>query len=85
MGHEKTYFAWVTVNFNPDGTIEGPKAGSWGLRADGMTIDIIVDGVEYSGRLLRSFAAGHGRWVMSFTALSEEGIALWGAGVAVLY
>ena len=73
----------ITVNLNPDGSITGPKTGSWSLEGDGKTFNITVDGVQYRGRLLRSFANDHGLWVMSFTAKSSEGIALWGAGVAL--
>jgi len=73
----------VTVNFNADGTIVGPHTGTWALADDGTTFTITLDGVEYSGRLLRSYASDHGRWVMSFTVMSAEGIALWGAGVAL--
>jgi len=72
-----------TVNFQPDGTIIGRDiSGSWSLDEDGTTIRISLDNVNYTGRLSRSFAADHNRWVMSFTAMSEAGIALWGAGLA---
>ena len=74
----------TTVNLNQDGTISGPKTGVWHLADDGKSIAITIDGVEYTGRLLRCYAADHDRWVMSFTAMSREGIALWGAGVAAV-
>lgn len=70
----------VTVNFNTDGTIEGPHTGTWQLEADGVTFNVTLDGVAYNGRLLRSFINDFGRWGMSFTVMSAEGIALWGAG-----
>ncbi|MCL2202613.1 MAG: glycoside hydrolase family 43 protein [Defluviitaleaceae bacterium] len=72
-----------TVNLTADGRVYGAKDGYWSLEADGTTFNITVDGVAYRGRLLRSYASDHGRWVMSFTAMSAEGIALWGAGVAL--
>ncbi|MCL2500039.1 MAG: hypothetical protein FWE90_06835 [Defluviitaleaceae bacterium] len=73
----------VTVNFNADGTIEGPHTGTWRLEADGVTLNVTLDGVAYNGRLLRSFINDFGRWGMSFTVISAEGIALWGAGVTL--
>jgi len=73
----------TTVNLNADGTVTGPKTGYWSLEEDGQTFNITIDGVAYNGRLLRSFASDHRTWVMSFTAMSSEGIALWGAGVAL--
>jgi len=73
----------VTVNLNRDGTVSGLKTGTWSLNKDGTSFVITIDDIEYKGRLLRSYAADHDRWVMSFTAMSPEGVALWGAGVAV--
>lgn len=84
-GQEINYAAntSVTVNLAPDGTVYGAKTGYWSLDDDGTSFNITVDGVAYRGRLLRSYASDHGRWVMSFTAMSEAGVALWGAGVAL--
>jgi len=73
----------VTVHLNPDGTVSGVKTGIWHLSDDGKSFAITIDDIEYKGRLLRSYAADHDRWVMSFTAMSREGVALWGADVAV--
>ncbi|MCL2286788.1 MAG: glycoside hydrolase family 43 protein [Firmicutes bacterium] len=73
----------TTVNFNADGTVTGPKSGHWSLEEDGKTFNVTIDGVAYNGRLLRSFASDHRMWVMSFTAISQDGIALWGSGIAL--
>jgi len=72
-----------TVNFTADGIIYGAKDGSWSLEDDGVTLNLIVNGISYNGRLLRSFNRDRDAWVMSFTALSQDGIALWGSGVAL--
>ena len=72
-----------TVNLNANGSISGEQTGSWTLESDGRTFNIILDDIKYTGRLLRSFANDHGQWVMSFTAINSEGVALWGAGVAL--
>jgi len=73
----------VTVNLTADGLVYGAKDGYWRLADDGVTFNITVDEVAYNGRLLRSYASDQGQWVMSFTAMSSEGISLWGAGVAL--
>ena len=75
-----------TFHLNADGTVTtatAEPAGNWQLATDGTTFSITLDGVAYTGRLLRSYASDHGQWVMSFTAMSAEGIAVWGAGVAL--
>jgi len=74
-----------TVNLNADGTVNGASTGVWSLEADGVTFNIKIDGVNYNGRLLRSYASDHGAWVMAFTAMSSEGIALWGSGININY
>lgn len=73
----------TTVNFLPDGTVGGPMSGSWQLGADGKTALITIDGVLYTGVFLRSWDNDHSMWVQAFTAMSDEGIALWGAGAAL--
>ncbi|MCL2603839.1 MAG: glycoside hydrolase family 43 protein [Defluviitaleaceae bacterium] len=79
-----------TVNFQADGTIHGRGVkGSWSLDADDQLIHIVIDNMgncdftrQYSGKLLRCHNADAGKWVMAFTAMSHDGIALWGAGLA---
>ena len=71
------------VNFNPDGTIIGRNmTGAWTLDADGTTLRITLNDTIYTGRPLRCYNADCDRWVMAFTVMSTEGIALWGAGLA---
>jgi len=75
----------IAVNFLPDGTIQGRRTmGSWALDADGQTLRVTVNDVPYAGKLLRCYNDDCGQWVMAFTALSAEGVALWGAGYAGL-
>lgn len=57
------------------------KTGSWELDADGISFTITLDDIKYCGRLLRSYTTCFDRWVMSFTATSADGVALWGSGV----
>jgi len=71
--------------FLDDGTLTGPKgsSGTWVLGDDGKTAHITVDGVLYKGVFLRCYDENNKGWVQAFTALSGDGVALWGAGVAL--
>jgi arabinan endo-1,5-alpha-L-arabinosidase len=70
--------------FNENGSITGAGTGTWVLGTDGKTAHITLGGKLYKGVFLRSYDEYHSVWVYSFTALSSDGIALWGAtpGVA---
>ena len=72
-----------SVSLSENGTVSGAGSGNWSLESDGTTFNITVDGVTFNGRLLRSWSQDREAWVMSFTALSQDGIALW--GVQTLY
>jgi len=65
--------------FNEDGTITGAGTGTWELKADGKTAHITLDDKLYKGVFLRCYDEYHSVWVYAFTAMSSDGIALWGA------
>jgi arabinan endo-1,5-alpha-L-arabinosidase len=75
----------VAYQFAADGAISGPRgsAGTWELGDDGKTARVTVDGVLYKGVFLRCWDDDRKMWTQAFTALSETGVALWGAGAAV--
>jgi arabinan endo-1,5-alpha-L-arabinosidase len=75
----------VVYQFSDDGKITGPKnsAGTWKLGSDGKTAYITINGTLYKGVFLRCYDEDKKKWVQAFTALSQEGIALWGAGAAL--
>jgi len=68
--------------FSKDGKITSPEdsSGTWELGSDGKTVSITIDGTLYKGVFLRCYNEDIKEWVQAFTALSEDGIALWGAG-----
>ncbi|MDR0645359.1 MAG: glycoside hydrolase family 43 protein [Treponema sp.] len=71
--------------FRGDGKItedSGKDVGIWELGDDGKTANITVDGILYKGVFLRCWDDEDNSWVQAFTALSGEGVALWGAGAA---
>jgi arabinan endo-1,5-alpha-L-arabinosidase len=73
----------VTANLNADGTVTGGVTGSWRLQDDGFTMTVTADGAEYNGRLLRCYDKDNGMWVNAITAMTADGLALWGAGAAL--
>ncbi|MGO4179901.1 glycoside hydrolase family 43 protein [Paenibacillus sp. TAF43_2] len=69
------------LSLNKDGTISGSVSGSW--RTTGAaTIDLTIDGSLYHGVLLRQWNEGTLSYVMTFSALSKEGAAVWGSHVS---
>jgi len=65
--------------FNQDGTITGAGTGTWELKADKKTAHITLGGKLYKGVFLRCYDEYHSVWVYAFTAMSSDGISLWGA------
>jgi len=68
-----------SYTFNENGTITGTGTGTWELKPDGKTAYITLDGKLYKGVFLRCYDEYHAVWVYAFTAMSSDGIALWGA------
>ena len=64
---------------NADGTITGFSDSSWALDENGFSFIITLEGTQYKGVMLNSWDENLDSWIMSFTALSEDGISLWGA------
>jgi len=75
----------AAYQFSEDGKITGPKGshGTWKLGDDGKTAYITVDDTLFKGVFLRCYDEDKRAWVQAFTAMSQNGIALWGAGAAV--
>ncbi|MEK5032618.1 glycoside hydrolase family 43 protein [Paenibacillus sp. FSL R7-0302] len=69
------------VELNADGTISGAATGTWTLSNDHMA-KLTIEGAEYSGVFLREWNEAASSEVMTFTALSAEGIAVWGSHVS---
>jgi arabinan endo-1,5-alpha-L-arabinosidase len=76
----------TTENCCPADSLEfhgGGTGTSWELKSDGKTAHIRLDGKLYKGVFLRCYDEYHAVWVYAFTAMSEDGIALWGATLGV--
>ena len=59
---------------------DGSEHGAWELGSGGKTAYITIDGILYKGVFLRCYDEDKKQWVQAFTALSADGVALWGAG-----
>jgi arabinan endo-1,5-alpha-L-arabinosidase len=65
------------IKLAADGTISGAVAGTWQLTGD-YTVDLTIDGATYHGVFLKQWDRGLKKNVMTFSALSNEGISIWG-------
>ena len=74
-----------TVRLEATGAITNHDAqtGNWILHKDGINGVITIDGVDYKGVFLRQYDDDQRKMIMAFTAMSEDGQTLWGAGIAL--
>ncbi len=61
-------------------TINGDYKGKWKLTDDG-NVYLTIDGVIYKGFFVKAYDEFGEKNVMTFTALSEDGVAIWGSGL----
>src|SRR5690554_479265 len=70
----------VKIELAADGTIGGTVEGEWKMTGD-YTFDLSIDGIVYHGVFLEQWDNGLKKYVMTFSALSEQGTAVWGSRV----
>jgi arabinan endo-1,5-alpha-L-arabinosidase len=84
INHGKTITADVAesvlINLKKDGSISGTVSGKWRLSGDHHAT-LEIDGTPYKGVFVRLWDDDHQTWVMAFTALSGEGVPVWGSQV----
>jgi arabinan endo-1,5-alpha-L-arabinosidase len=71
----------VFIRLNDDYTISGDVNGVWKKTSHNQA-EITVDGVTYDGVFVRLWDPTSERYVMTFTAMSEEGVSVWGSKLA---
>ncbi|ULT56095.1 family 43 glycosylhydrolase [Neobacillus drentensis] len=72
----------VYIRLNEDGTITGDVTGSWKKTSHNQA-EITIDGnTTYNGVFVREWDPVSKSNVMTFTALSNEGISVWGSRLA---
>lgn len=71
-----TESTWITLHGNH--TISGAVKGTWKLYDD-YRVRIILDGKTYDGVFIKQYDSGAKKWVMTFTAMSGDGVVIWGS------
>lgn len=70
------------ISLEIDGTVTGAVAGSWEL-AGSNALKITINDVAYQGYFLRQWDDDNAVWVMTFTAMSQDGICIWGSELQI--
>lgn len=68
----------VVIELKQNGKVTGSLLGSWKL-SEGNQLEINLDGTPYKGVFLKQWDTDNECTVMTFTALSETGSAIWGS------
>lgn len=66
------------IELTRDGQITGAVLGTWRQTGD-YTVDLVIDDVTYHGAFLEQWDSGLLDFVMTFSALSERGVSIWGS------
>ncbi|CAM4397870.1 family 43 glycosylhydrolase [Paenibacillus alkaliterrae] len=69
------------ITLNKNSKISGDVSGTWKRTAHNKA-ELTVDGVVYDGVFLRQWDPTSASYVMTFTALSKQGVAIWGSKMA---
>ncbi|MFW5749681.1 MAG: lipocalin-like domain-containing protein, partial [Halanaerobium sp.] len=67
------------IKLNPDGSLSGDQDGSWKL-VDDYYAEITVAEEKYYGAFIKQYDRGLEKEVMTFSALSDKGVTIWGSG-----
>ncbi|MBP3950112.1 glycoside hydrolase family 43 protein [Bacillus suaedae] len=70
----------LSIELEKNNSISGDVSGEWKL-TDENSAELTIDGVTYKGVFLEQWSPTAEAVVMTFTALSEEGIAIWGSKI----
>lgn len=74
--------ASVVVRLERDGRVTGPVTGRWSLgHRDGF--EIVLGDVAYRGVASTEWDDENGAWVQAFSAISPDGVAVWGSHTVV--
>ncbi|MCZ8518529.1 MULTISPECIES: LamG-like jellyroll fold domain-containing protein [Paenibacillus] len=66
------------IRLNKNNTITGDIQGTW-EKTDQNEIKLTVDGSKYDGVFVRLWDPTSARYVMTFTAVSQAGVSVWGS------
>nr|WP_233531387.1 LamG-like jellyroll fold domain-containing protein [Paenibacillus alkalitolerans] len=68
----------VFIRLEQDGIISGGVNGTWEKAGHNQAL-LTVDGVTYNGVFLRQWDPVSERYVLTFTAVSKDGVSVWGS------
>lgn len=68
----------VVISLLADGTVAGDVAGTWTIEEDNKA-NLVIDDHAYKGVFLKQWDSLSERNVMTFTAVSEQGVTVWGS------
>ncbi|MGL4372436.1 MAG: lipocalin-like domain-containing protein, partial [Turicibacter sp.] len=68
------------ISLNPDGSITGDVSGTWELKND-YDLEILMDNILYTGVVTHQYNEERSAYVMTFSALSDYGVSIWGSQV----
>lgn len=66
------------IQLNSGGSISGGASGSWSYSQGERAISLVIDGTRYSGAVSRQWNQVRSRFEVTFSALSNDGTAVWG-------
>ncbi|WP_405156658.1 family 43 glycosylhydrolase [Paenibacillus sp. FSL K6-0108] len=72
-----------TVQFTADGQISGAVTGTWSLEADNQ-VQITSNNVVYKGVFTHEWEPDSQKTILTFSALSSSGVAIWGSQKAAM-
>lgn len=72
----------TVITLRPNGRIAGGGNGWWGL-SGANNLALSLGGVVYQGVVTTQWDDDQGAWVYAFSAISVDGVALWGSRVVV--
>jgi len=85
INHGKAITATVStsslVTLSAGGAVAGAASGTWQLSGD-YDVTLTLGGAVYRGVFVRQWDNDNQVWVLAFTALSGDGVAVWGSKVA---
>jgi arabinan endo-1,5-alpha-L-arabinosidase len=70
------------IQLLPNGEIACDVTGTWQLTGDAAA-RLTVDDEAYDGIILRQWDQANQQFVMTFSAVSDEGVAIWGSRISV--
>lgn len=70
----------VVIELDADGKITGAVSGSWKLTNE-YNVELIIDEITYKGVFLKQYDELTKQNVMTFSAMSQQGVSVWGSAV----